>query len=127
MQFSEIDIMIGSRALLWHARMMRACERAGFATSAVAGAERGENVAGLDLLLGFERLVYRVRDCALQPTHIDVRPQTGANLVIDVSGAAAAGASADNGAIVLRPLFDGSPDSAAAVSARWIAGRLGSR
>jgi hypothetical protein len=75
--FSQIDLLIGQRALLWHARMIRACERAGFATSAVAGADHGEKIVGFDLL-AFERLVYRVRDCALQPTHIDVKPTIGA-------------------------------------------------
>jgi hypothetical protein len=114
---SQIDLLIGPRALLWHARMMRACERAGFATSTVAGADHGEKIIGLDLLLAFERLVYRVRDCALQPTHIDVKPTIGADLIIDLSGATVTRASAGNGAILLRPLFNGSPDPAAAVSA----------
>ena len=112
----DVELVIGDNPQLWHTRLARACENAGFDVAAVAGAGAGEKIAGLDLLLSFERLAYRARDCALERADITVNRAAGAGVAVDVSGAAGA-ARRRTGVAILRPLYDGSPDPAAAVSA----------
>ncbi len=113
----QVDLLIGPSALRWHAEVMRACERAGFRATAVTGAHGGAKIAGLDLLLAFERLIYRAPDGPLQPVRLDVRRKIASPFVVDLSGAAETKSNGSDGMTVLRPLYDGSPDPAAAVFA----------
>jgi hypothetical protein len=62
----QVEILTGPTALRWHVQVARACQQAGFAAFAAPCARGGEKIAGLDLLLAFERLLYRAPDCALQ-------------------------------------------------------------
>lgn len=113
----EVDVLIGENALRWHAQLIRACGKAGFDVAAVGGTADGMKIVGLDLVLAFEQIAYRAHGCALQPADIEVRPATDTDIVIDLSGVPGAGARVRAGAIELRPLYDGSPDPAAAVFA----------
>ncbi len=110
----QVEILTGPIALRWHAQFARACEQAGFTTAAAPSAQGGGKIAGLDLLLAFERLIYRAPECALQPAAMDAPPATAAAFVIDLSGAQA---NAQRNGPVLRPLYDGSPNPAAAIYA----------
>ncbi len=112
----QVDLLIGPAALRWQAHVKHACERAGFAATVVRSAQGGARIAGLDLLLAFERLAYRAGHSPLQRVDLDAGPASAASFVIDLSGAAAETQGSD-GVAVLRPLFDGSPDPAAAVLA----------
>jgi hypothetical protein len=113
----QVEILTGPTALRWHVQVARACQQAGFAAFAAPCARGGEKIAGLDLLLAFERLLYRAPDCALQrltPLAMDPGSAGDAAFVVDLSGAP--DTRVEN-APVLRPLYDGSPDPAAAVYA----------
>lgn len=116
----KTTILIGEYSLRWHANLIRVCENAGFGVVAVkGGSERGsgKKFDGLNLVLAFEMLVYRVRECAIQNVYIDVCPENDADIIIDVSGDSRNGAHTLEGKILLRPLYDGSPDPLVAVSA----------
>ena len=83
----QVEILTGPTALRWHVQAARACEQAGFTAVVAPSAQGGEKIAGLDLLLAFERLVYRAPECALQRTAMDAKPARAAALIVDLSGA----------------------------------------
>jgi len=119
----HVEILTGPTCVRWHFQVARACEQASFAAAISPGARGGEKIAGLDLLLAFERLVYRAPECALQAVAMDAGPAVDATFVVDLCGDTKlqafpeSKAKSHEGAPVIRPLYDGSPDPAAAIYA----------
>ncbi len=114
-------LLIVEQSLRWQSDLIRACENAGFVVAASRGTGGAKKLAGLDLVLAFEQLVYRAHGCALETVAIDDCPADDPvidpEIVIDVSGASEKNSRIPRGTVLLRPLYDGSPNPLAAVSA----------
>lgn len=109
-----LDILVGPSPHKWQTDFFADCARAGFDARLVIHRGPEESIAGLPLLLEFERLAYRIRACALDPAApVRAEPRRRGAPAVDLTG----GLAADARDLVLRPLYDGDPSLLCAYAA----------